>query len=908
MNRILVFGTDSNYFEYTIISLHSFLRHNPGWPVLVMDVGMTPEQARALSRLARIVRYPREDFHGTGRHIPSAKARCLALAHYPNDDTLMLYLDGDSVIMGSLEPLIERFLNSGRPIGIAKEDNERFFMAPVHRSWENSEIPAEFPNSEQWRDRPVLNTGVLLALGARAAEVGARASALYETLKTRFQFGEQTIINSVIYEEDVPTLDIEAKYHCFVHERYLEKTGRPYVDPVLLDGEPVVLRHFCHANKEALDSFKPDLLSYYGSMRVEGAIAPARRVLGVFPDGYFLERDSAAVARRVVMEVLVRQGLAVEVLSGSALDPGPAVEPAHWLAERNLVPESSSSTAGAEPAHLRCRAQGVSVTLPVGLSTRSHEPDEAERESFLRLFEAMASRTLPDVVLVAGASWLARDVMARAKARGVASAFLVDRLDRFPYRDPVFFADADAVLTPSRYAAGYMHEALGLSCTALPPPVDHARVRAERNGPGYLTFVDPTYENGVYAVARIAEELGRRRPDIRLLIVERTATVEGLAAAGVDLGRFGNITVQPHSPDHREFWSQTRVLLAPTLGWETPGFIAIEALVNGIPVIGSDRGDLAEVLGPDGIVLPLPGRLTPALRVSPPLVEVAAWVEAVIRLWDDGPFYAEQRRHALAEARRWAPEALEPEYARLVHALRPWCLPLLSSPPKRAKAAVLVPHLNGIEPECEQNLDQLERFGVQVIRRIGSSQIDVARNEMMSEALHQGAESILFIDADMGFNPLDALRLLARPEPVIAGIYSKKARRELTSVFAEGVPEVTFGQEDSGAYPLRYAATGFLRIKAEVLWRMIAELRLPLCNTRWGKGVWPFFHPMIVPMGDESLHYLGEDWAFSHRLGLIGVVPVADASFRLYHWGRYGYSWEEAGGDHPRYRTYTLRF
>jgi hypothetical protein len=213
--------------------------------------------------------------------------------------------------------------------------------------------------------------------------------------------------------------------------------------------------------------------------------------------------------------------------------------------------------------------------------------------------------------------------------------------------------------------------------------------------------------------------------------------------------------------------------------------------------------------------------------------------------------------------------------------------------------------MNGIEWECEQALQRLEQAGVRVVRRPGCSAIDVARNEMISEALHDGAEAMLFIDSDVGFEPADALRLLARPEPVIGGVYAKKKQRELASVFSEGVKKVLFGPDATGPYPLKYAATGFLRVRAGVLRRMIAELRLPLCNTLWGRGVWPFFMPVIVPQGKDKVHYLAEDWAFSYRLGQIGVTPLADTTIRLWHWGRYGFSWEDAGSDVKRYRSYS---
>ncbi|MFO0954195.1 MAG: hypothetical protein U0835_24170 [Isosphaeraceae bacterium] len=177
---------------------------------------------------------------------------------------------------------------------------------------------------------------------------------------------------------------------------------------------------------------------------------------------------------------------------------------------------------------------------------------------------------------------------------------------------------------------------------------------------------------------------------------------------------------------------------------------------------------------------------------------------------------------------------------------------------------------------------------------------------MISDALHEGFESILFVDSDIGFDAADAIRLMERPEPVVSAVYAKKGPRELASVFADGTKNVLFGPEATSLYPLKYAATGFLRIRAEVLRKMIERLRMPLCNTQWGRGVWPFFMPCYVPAEEGRFHYLGEDWAFSHRLGLIGVTPMADTSIRLYHYGPYGYSWEEVGSERPRYQTYNL--
>jgi glycosyltransferase involved in cell wall biosynthesis len=119
----------------------------------------------------------------------------------------------------------------------------------------------------------------------------------------------------------------------------------------------------------------------------------------------------------------------------------------------------------------------------------------------------------------------------------------------------------------------------------------------------------------------------------------------------------------PNTTDPRRFWSMTRIALLPSLWLENQPLTAIEAMINGIPVIGSDRGGIPETLGDSGVVLPLPGRLTPASRILPSAEEVEPWVEAVIRLWDDQAWYDELSRKAWTEAQRWHPDRLRPLYA-----------------------------------------------------------------------------------------------------------------------------------------------------------------------------------------------------------------------------------------------------
>lgn len=402
-----------------------------------------------------------------------------------------------------------------------------------------------------------------------------------------------------------------------------------------------------------------------------------RRVLHCSRFFYLDASNGAAVANRALLECLARLGFKAEVLCGTTVNAGGGQDPAELFAGRDLEIEAEEGdarwTVGAagviasEPLHLRATVEGVPVTVHRRPTCLYGEPDRVEIEEFLRLFDATLARFRPDVLVSYGGDALTLEVLARARRRGVATVFT---LHNFGYPTAAPFADVDAVLVGSRFSAEHHRKAMGLVCTPLPNLIDLERVRAERVGPGYVVFVNPSVEKGVYAFARIADELGRRRPDVPLLVVESRGDEFSLVSCGLDLRAPGHVFLMSQTADPRDFWRVARVCLLPSLCWENQPLVAVEAMVNGVPVVGSDRGGTPETLGAAGIVLPLPDRLTPAARIVPTAEEVAPWVEAVIRLWDDAEFYAEHQRRALAESRRWSPEVLAPQYVRFFEGLR----------------------------------------------------------------------------------------------------------------------------------------------------------------------------------------------------------------------------------------------
>ena len=247
-----------------------------------------------------------------------------------------------------------------------------------------------------------------------------------------------------------------------------------------------------------------------------------------------------------------------------------------------------------------------------------------EIAAFLKGCEMFLDHFRPDVVWTYGGDPGAMVMQQMAKRRGIPILFW---LHNFAYTDRAAFALADHVIVPSEFSRRHYRDTLGLECHVLPNVVDPERVSVCSPGfsrnlgetppkggtTNYVAFVNPSPLKGVFLFARIAAELARRRPDIPLLIVEGASKAGSLPKLGIDLSRLKNVRIMPSTPDPRTFYAVTKLLLMPSL-IESAGLVAMEAMTNGIPMLGSNRGGLPETIGDAGFLFDLPARYTPQTR------------------------------------------------------------------------------------------------------------------------------------------------------------------------------------------------------------------------------------------------------------------------------------------------------
>lgn len=126
----------------------------------------------------------------------------------------------------------------------------------------------------------------------------------------------------------------------------------------------------------------------------------------------------------------------------------------------------------------------------------------------------------------------------------------------------------------------------GESVVCHPPTVPERY----RTTPGdMVTLVNLSPAKGV----RTFRHLARQLPDVEFLgVVGHTGSQTRL--------KVDNVTIMENTPDMRDVFSRTRVLLMPSQA-ETWGRVGVEAMCSGIPVVATPTPGLKESLGPAGV-------------------------------------------------------------------------------------------------------------------------------------------------------------------------------------------------------------------------------------------------------------------------------------------------------------------
>ncbi len=195
-------------------------------------------------------------------------------------------------------------------------------------------------------------------------------------------------------------------------------------------------------------------------------------------------------------------------------------------------------------------------------------------------------------------------------------------------------------------------------------------------------------------------------------------------------------------------------------------------------------------------------------------------------------------------------------------------------------------------------------LNLKVLVKDGDALITRARASLLSQFLDDAnATHLLFIDADIGFEPEQVLRLIECGADICAAVYPIKRIdwQRMKSALEGAQPnpaaslQYAFEVENpdavvanSGFIKVRYAGTGFLMIRRAALQHMCAhypQLRYKRDHSidaaTASDNRFALFECMIAEDGT----YLSEDFAFCKRWSDIGGEIWADLDSRLHHVG-----------------------
>ena len=171
------------------------------------------------------------------------------------------------------------------------------------------------------------------------------------------------------------------------------------------------------------------------------------------------------------------------------------------------------------------------------------------------------------------------------------------------------------------------------------------------------------------------------------------------------------------------------------------------------------------------------------------------------------------------------------------------------------------------------------------------SLISRARNTLSAKFLHtKESTHLMFVDADIGWEPWHLLVMLNHDKDVVGGLYPMKSLPVKWCV--NGIPDAD-QNDPSGLIEVTKTGTGFLLIKRDVFEKLNAHPAVkPFTNDI---GLDPALNPYMKTYFDTAVRenrYYSEDWTFCENWRDIGGQVWVDKRVLLKHTGTYVFDYQ----------------
>ena len=171
------------------------------------------------------------------------------------------------------------------------------------------------------------------------------------------------------------------------------------------------------------------------------------------------------------------------------------------------------------------------------------------------------------------------------------------------------------------------------------------------------------------------------------------------------------------------------------------------------------------------------------------------------------------------------------------------------------------------------------------------SLISRARNTLTAKFLHtKESTHLMFIDADIGWEPWHLLVMLNHDKDVVGGLYPMKSLPVKWCV--NGIPDAD-QNDPSGLIEVTKTGTGFLLMKRHVFEKLNAHPAVKSFTNDIGLD--PVLNPYMKTYFDTAVRenrYYSEDWTFCENWRDIGGQVFVDKRVLLKHTGTYVFDYQ----------------
>ncbi len=398
------------------------------------------------------------------------------------------------------------------------------------------------------------------------------------------------------------------------------------------------------------------------------ASAPQRkpRILWANPFCLLDTSSGANMSVRAILRQLVAQGYEVAILGATIFDAPKGITKLKPLFEHNQLQPYAGKLVSIKDDTL---THHLFVTKNVFRDRMTAKEDGLWHGAYINLLDTFK----PDLVWFYGGYAMEMQIPYEARLRGIPSAFYLVNGNYKAWR---WCQDVDVIITDTMETAAYYQEHVSFKPVPVGKFIETEHFVAPTHTRERLLFINPSMVKGGTVVVQLALALEQQRPGTVIEVVESRGNWEQLVRKVTSelkqpRSTLSNVVITANTDDMRPIYGRARVLLAPSLWWESGARVLAEAMLNGIPALVSNHGGNPGMVEEGGILIDFP----PECHQEPYDYllnndQIQAIVDRLLPLLDDDQAYQQMVENAYAVGQR--KHHIDSSTKRLVQTFAPY--------------------------------------------------------------------------------------------------------------------------------------------------------------------------------------------------------------------------------------------